>query len=427
MNPMLNPTRWNYQLNRRSLLSGATAWATGVALTPGPLAHAADLPQQVLLGVNTNQNLTWLEPALMAQTRTTWVRGFVPASQFISGARGYANDPGLETLRQAAEDGHKIILTIKWDCTGNGGLGAVPVPGSSGEQTWFDFADALVQTMRGSLSILVLVNELLIDTLPSDLVPGPDGTIPMVLFLRRLVAHLYASRPLATDGSSLPLYAGGFTRLDLSTTQDAPSVINSIAWINADPKVAGCDFHLHQPDIATSGLALAYARAHIPTKPLIITEFSLIFLWQAHFDDAIGASVSGAAFASRYGLSPQMTVREFCTQAFAQPVPQAEWWAFLASQSWFEPNYLDVIGPMMEQSGLSVATYALTNDPLPGAPAPTAQLAAGGTPWFLNNLLIPGLATAPSKNQAPENYGFFTSFVKWQISSSDLGMISVPP
>jgi hypothetical protein len=422
---MLNATQWNYQLNRRSLLSGVTAWTAGVALTPGPVAQAAALPQHVLLGVNANQNLTWLEPALVAQTRTTWVRGFVPASQFIHGQRAYATDPGLAILRQAAEDGHKIILTIKWDCVG--GLGAVPAPGSSDEQSWFDFAHALVQTMRGSLSILVVVNELLIDTLPPDLLPGPDGTIPMIEFLRRLVANLYASRPLAADGSRLPLYAGGFTRLDLAATQDAPSVINSIAWINADPKVVGCDFHLHQPDIATSGQALVYARAHIPMKPLIITEFSLVFLWQAHFGDAIGASSDGAAFATQYGLSPQMTVREFCSQAFAQPVPQAEWWAFLASQSWFEPNYLDVIGPMMEQSGVSVATYALTNDPLPDAPVPTAQLAAGGTPWFINNLLIPGLAVAPNGNQAPENYGFFASFVKWQIATSNPGMNAVAP
>jgi hypothetical protein len=424
---MLNPTRWNYQLNRRSLLSGVTACAAGAALTAGPVANAADLPRQVLLGVNTNQNLTWLEPALIAQTRTTWVRGFVPASQFISGARAYANDPGLAMLRAAADDGHKIILTIKWDCTGTGGLGAVPPPGSSGEQTWFDFAHALVQTMAGSLSILVVVNELLIDTTPPDLLPGPDGTIPMVLFLRRLVAQLRAYRPQAADGGPLPLYAGGFTRLDLSTTQDAPSVINSIAWINADPRVAGCDFHLHQPDIATSGQALAYARTHIPTKPIIITEFSLIFLWQAHFGDAIGTSSAGAAFASQYGLSPQMTVRDFCAQAFAQPVPQAEWWAFLASQSWFEPNYLDVIGHIMQQYGLSVATYALTNDPLPDAPAPTAQLAPGALPWFINNLLIPGIAYVPSGKQAPENYGFFTSFLKWQLSTSSLGMNAVPP
>jgi hypothetical protein len=424
---MPNPTRWSYQLNRRSLLLGAGAWTTGVALTPGPVAQAADLPQHVLLGVNTNQNLTWLEPALMAQTRTTWVRGFVPASQFISGARAYANDPGLAVLRAAAEDGHKIILTIKWDCTGKGGLGPVPPPGSSGEQEWFDFAAAMVRSMTGSLSILVVVNELLIDTRKPDLLPGPDGTIPMVLFLRRLVAHLSASRPLSADGGPLPLYAGGFTRLDLPATQNAPAVGNSIAWINRDPKVAGCDFHLHQPDLATSGQALAYARGHIPMKPLIVTEFSLIWKWRRHFEDAIGASAAGAAFASQHGLSPQMTVREFCNQAFAQPVPQAEWQAFLASQSWFEPRYLEVIGPMMERYGLSVATYGFTNDPLPGAPAPTRQLAPGGTPWFINNLLIPGLAYVPSGNRAPENYGFFTSFVKWQTSSSNLGMISLPP
>jgi hypothetical protein len=74
---MLNPLRGDCQLNRRSLLAGATTWAAGVAPIPGPVAHAGS-PPRPLFGVNTNQNLTWLEPTSMAQTHTTWVRGFVP-------------------------------------------------------------------------------------------------------------------------------------------------------------------------------------------------------------------------------------------------------------------------------------------------------------------------------------------------------------
>ena len=412
---MLNPLRGDCQLNRRSLLAGATTWAAGVASISGPLAHAGS-PPRPLFGVNSNQNLTWLEPTSMAQTHTTWVRGFVPASQFLSGARSYSTDPGLAALRAAAADGHKVILSIKWDCTGAGGLGPVPQPGSPDEAAWFQFADALVQSMAGSLSILVVVNELLIDTREPDLGPGPDGRVPMIFFLRRLVAYLSASRPMAAEGGSLPIYAGGFTRLDLPKTQNAAAVRNAIGWINRDPRVAGADFHLHQPDLVTSGLALAYVRAQIPAKPLIVTEFSLVWKWKQHFEDAIGASRSGAAFATQHGLSPQMTVREFCNQAFARPVPEAEWRTFLASQPWFEPGYLDAIGTMMQQHGLSVATYAFTTDPRPKAPP--MQVGHGATPWFLNNLLIPGLAYVPGGGRAPENYGFFASFDKWQTPNA---------
>lgn len=403
----------NHQFKRRSLLADATVWAAGVALRLGPVAHAAS-PPHLLFGVNTNENLTWLEPALMTQTRTTWVRGFVPASEFLSGARSYSTDPGLAALRAAAADGHKVILSIKWDSTGAGRLGAVPPPGSPGERTWFQFANALLQSMAGTLSILVVVNELLIDTREPDLRPGPDGRVPMILFLRRLVVHLSASRPMAAEGRPLPIYAGGFTRLDLPKTQHVVAVRNAIAWINRDPRVAGADFHLHQPNLATSGAALAYIRAQIPVKPLIVTEFSLVWKWKRHLDDAIGDSGAGAAFASQHGLSPRMTVRDFCNQAFAQPVPEAEWQAFLSSQPWFEPAYLDAIGRMMEQHGLSLATYAFTTDPSSGRRP--MKVAPGATPWFLNNLLVPGLAYVPGGRRAPENYGFFSSFVRWQTS-----------
>ena len=408
---MLHSLQLDCQPSRRSLLARATAWAAAAVLTPGPVAHADSAPR-LLFGVNTNQNLTWLEPTLMAQTRTTWVRGFVPASEFISGARSYSSDTGLAALRAAAVKGHKVILSIKWDCTGAGGLGPVPPPGSPGEQAWFQFADALVRSMSDSLSILVAVNELLIDTREQDLSPGPDGRVPMILFLRRLVAHLIASRPMAAGGGPLPIYAGGFTRLDLPKTRRAAAVRNAIAWINRDPRVAGADFHLHQPSLATSGEALTYIRTHVPAKPLIVTEFSLVWKWKRHFEDAIGASGAGAAFAAQHGLSPQMTVREFCNQAFDRPVPEAEWQAFLASQPWFEPGYLNAIGRMMEQHEVSLATYAFTTDPLPDARP--MQIRVGATPWFLNNLLVPGLAVAPGGARAPENYRFFASFVRWQ-------------
>ena len=413
MIPILNSLQSDCQPNRRSLLARAPAWAAAAALTPGPVSHADSAPR-LLFGVNTNQNLTWLEPTWMAQTRATWIRGFVPASEFLSGARSYSTDPGLAALRAAAVKGHKIILSIKWDCIGAGGLGPVPPPGSPGEQAWFQFADALVRSMSGSLSILVAVNELLIDTREHDLRPGPDGRVPMILFLRRLVAHLSAPRPMAAGGGPLPIFAGGFTRLDLPETRRAAAVRNAIAWINHDPRVAGADFHLHQPNLATSGAALTYIRANVPAKPLIVTELSLVWKWKRHLEDAIGASGAGAAFATQHGLSPQMTVREFCNQAFDRPVPEAEWQAFLASQPWFEPGYLNAIGRMMKQHDVSLATYAFTTDPLPGARP--MQIAVGATPWFLNNLLVPGLAVVPGGARAPENYGFFASFVRWQTT-----------
>lgn len=366
-------------------------------------------------GANVNERLHWLLPKLLDQTATTWVRGFIPASEFMNGERSFQTDPGLLRLKAAAASGHKVILSIKWDCAGKGAAGPVPAPGSAREQTWFKFADDLISATSGELSILAVNNELFIDTQKPDLVPGPDGQIPMVRFLQRLVEHISAGHPHASGGGPLPIFVGGFTRLDTPRIQNNPATRAMFNWINHDPRVAGVDYHLHQPDMQSTVAAMDFLRKNVPSKPGIVTEFSLVWKWKRHLTDPIGATDAGKAFAKQYGLSPTLSVVDFCNRAFQSPVPEAEWQAFLASQSWFEPNYLNEIGPEMQSHGVIVATYAFTLNPLQNRPRPrhpTPTIA----PWYINQLLIPGLAYAPNNSRAPENYGFFHTYVQWQKS-----------
>ena len=42
---------------------------------------------------------------------------------------------------------------------------------------------------------------------------------------------------------------------------------------------------------------------------------------------------------------------------------------------------------------------------------------AGTTPWFLNDLFAPTLVTASSPTRAAENYGMFSSFVRYQMTA----------
>lgn len=369
-------------------------------------------PHSLQFGGNVNEHPDWLIPGVLDQTHTTWVRAFIPASEFISGKRSYKDDPGLQQLRAAAQSGHKIILSIKWDCADKGKEGIrVPAPDSAQEHTWFKFADNLISATDGSVSILVVTNELFIDTQRQDLVPGLDGQVPMVRFLRRLVAHISSTHPLGADGKALPLYAGGFTRLDKEKNRDEPALRLVINWINTDPNISGCDFHLHQPDIATSKDALEFMHKNVPHKPLIITEFSLVWKWTKHLPDRIDTTSNGAAFAKKYSFASGSKVVDFFNAAFQHPVSQAEWQEFLASQPWFEPQYLDEIGPLMQANGVIVATYALTLNPLTSRPR---QITEDTPAWFLNNVLVPGLAVSPDPRLFAQNYGIFDTFVRWQ-------------
>jgi hypothetical protein len=400
-------------LARKGVKGFALVVAVASAFMVQPIK--AQIPTEKLaLGGNVNERFHWATPQILGQTHTTWIRGFVPASEFISGQRSYENDPGLRSLKAAADSGHKIVLSIKWDSAGKGAFGRIPSPDSKEEKTAFAFVDHLLDATAGKVSALVLLNELTIDTLAPDLDPDSTGRIPMIEFLKRLAAHVAAEHRTAVNGSPLPLFAGGMTRLDKQSTQDSPATRAMIAWINSDPRITGADFHMHQPDMATTTIALEFMHREIPHKPLMVTEMSLIWKWQKHMGDSIGNSSAGTDFCSKYGLTGQTTVAEFLNDAFQRPVPEAEWQEFLASQAWFEGHYLANLIPLLQANGVKVATYALTWNPEPQDVTDRRPITTKTVPWFLNQLLVPGMAFVPGNKRLPENYELFSDYVHYQ-------------
>ncbi len=386
-------------------------WIIALALSATVLGSAQIPQRRLALGGNTNENFEWATPQILERTHTTWVRGFFPASEFISGKRSYHDDAAIQALKRAADSGHKAILSIKWDSK-NGSFGPMPEPGSPKEEVAFDFVDQLLNSTEGRLSAVVVINELSIDTLARDLDPGADGRVPVIVFLRRLVAHIDAEDRRAADNRKLPLFAGGMTRLDLPKTQDAPATRRMIRWINEDPRLTGADFHLHQPSMLTARRALEFIHRAIPNKPLMTTEFSLVLQWKAHLADKVDSSESGQEFSNEYGLQPGITVARFLTDVFARPVPVREWHDFLASQPWFDGHYLAQIVPLLQTNGVKIATYALTWNPEPVAdPHPVSE---NTTPWFLNPILVPGMAYVPGADRLPENYELFRDYLSYQ-------------
>lgn len=393
--------------------NGLAMMALGAALYVQPIT--AQIPAgRLALGGNVNERFHWATPQILEQTHTTWIRGFIPASEFISGQRSYENDPGLRTLKAAADSGHKIVLSIKWDSAGKGAFGRIPAPNSKEENAAFTFVDRLLDATTDKVSVLVLLNELSIDTLAPDLDPDANGRIPMIEFLKRLAAHVAAEHRVAADGSPLPLFAGGMTRLDKETIQNAPATRAMIAWINSDPRITGADFHMHQPDMETTQIALEFMHEAISSKPLMVTEMSLVWKWQKHMEDSIGVYRAGADFCKKHGLPGKITVAEFLNTTFQRPVPEAEWQEFLASQAWFEGHYLTNLVPMMQAHGVKVATYALTWNPTPQDASGHKPITTKTVPWFLNQLLVPGMAFVPGEHRLPENYELFSDFVRYQ-------------
>lgn len=365
------------------------------------------------MGVNVNERPHWLKKEMLEQSQTTWTRAFIEASHYIKGDRSLEDDFRVDALKRVADDGYKVLLSIKWNL--KEANWNVPEPGSKQEMQWFQFAEDLLDELQGDLSILVLVNEITIDTPEQDLQPNEDGVIPFVRFQKRLLDHISDLNPKGSDGKPLPIYTGGFTRLDQEKQQAHPANQAIIEWVNEDNRLAGADYHIHQPDYKTSLEATEFIRKQIPDKPLIVTEFSLIWKWKAHLGDKIGSTKSGRQFAERYNLNPEMTVAEYATQAFSNPVSEDQWQDFMKSQPWFEPDYLDIVGRMMENHGVVVATYAFTQNP---ETERAWSISENMDPWFIQQLFIPRVAKSP--NGIAVNHGLFENFVRWQNATKAL-------
>ena len=262
--------------------------------------------------------------------------------------------------------------------------------------------------MRGQISTLALVNEVFIDTQPEDMKPDSTGRIPMVNFLQRLAAHVAADQSKDARGQLLPLACGGFTRLDTIAVQSAPATLALLKWCETDPHITIVDFHLHQRDYEQYQAALDFVRKQITTKPLIVTEFSMVWDYKAHLENRVASSPAGQAFAKHYSLNPALTVRDYINQCIAQPVSEATWNEFLQSQAWFDPAFLKKVGNLMDRHGVTVATYALTQRSSGG----NGPLSEGRDPWMLNPIYIPRVAVAANGNQTAVNTAWFEEYVR---------------
>lgn len=129
--------------------------------------------------------------------------------------------------------------------------------------------------------------------------------------------------------------------------------------------------------------------------------------------DLIGSMPAGQQFANQHQFAPGATVADFLARAFKSPVAEREWKQFLASQPWFEGHYLGEVTRVMQANGVKIATYALTWNPVPAEARPES-VSSSTTPWFLNQLLVPGLAYVPGSSRYPENYEFLDDYRNYQ-------------
>ncbi len=365
------------------------------------------------LGANFNENLHAARVPALDAGHARWIRGFLPVGEFVSGPRRLETDPGVATFRAAAASGRKIALTLKWDFKRS--RWRVPAPDSDREKACFAWTLAAVRHLRPDL--LLLVNEIFIDTEEADTRPGPDGAIPVARLLQRLAAHVQAARLTTPDGAPLPVGCGGFTRLHAPVMQHHPLTRALLPWLAASPHLTHVNFHLHHATLAEFDTALAFLRRHIPDRPLVVTEFSRVQAYRAHLADRLDATPAGREFAVNFGRDPTQTVADFLSAAARQPVSEKELHAFLRSQSWFDPEFLERACGLMERYGVTLATYAYLQE-ASGLERAGRALSPDQPPWRLNPIFQERHARVPDSDRLATAPGFFETFVRRQRSPS---------
>jgi len=378
------------------------------AAPPSPATHAAPATARFELGANFNESLEAARVPVLELTGVTWIRGFLPASEFIDGPRRIDTDPGLDAFRKAAASGRKIALTLKWDFAKSKTPTRVPAPDSPREKACFDWAVAVAKSLRPDM--LLLVNEVYIDTPAADMKPARDGSIPMVVFLKRLAARVHAAALTAPGGGALPVACGGFTRINGKAMQANPATRALLEWLADAPEITHVDFHMHQNTVDEFNDALAYMRKALPKRRLVVSEFSVIHNYSLHVGDKIGATAAGRAFAQKYNLDPKQTYADYLNAIARKPVPEEQLRAMLASASWFDPKFLEKACAIMEKNGVVLATYAYIQEAA-GLRNPNRPMTV---PWRLNPVFHDRDAYVPGSARLATTPGFYETFVRYQ-------------
>jgi poly(beta-D-mannuronate) lyase len=387
--------------------SGRAAEASGPAFaTRSPFADVPGVPEQPTLAANANLEVCVLREDWLDRAETAWMRAMLPAIAFIDGSRSLDSDKEVARLKSLSGSGKKLILTIKWNLSTT--QTRVPAPGSAQEARWLSWVSDLVDAMNGRMAVLVAANEFYPDTMEAD-------RSAFVEFQKRLVRSVSLKmKDMRSKGTppSFELYSGGFTRLHRAETQKDPDVLALIELASSD-MVDGVDFHLHVKSLSEMEEGLRFLRGRLPGKPMMVTEFSPIWLYMSRLGERLGDGPAGSDFARERGYRPDMTVLGFVNAARENPVAQAEWHDFLASRAWFDPLFISKAADLMRRYGVARAAYGFSQT-CPGKKKDPAPMTEEDVPWLFNPLYVGGVVQE-SGGLAPVNYGFFADWTRWQL------------
>jgi hypothetical protein len=203
------------------------------------------------------------------------------------------------------------------------------------------------------------------------------------------------------------IYTGSLPRLFMKEEQQKPGVVGLIKMAQENSRIKGLSVHLHIADSLEMEEALKFVRTIMPSKPIIVPEFSLFRLYNKHVADDLNDGAAGEAFVKKYGYPANMKLYEWYSKANTTHVSATEWEDMFASRKWFPQHFMLTYYRYFQRYGVVLATYGFISQSAP------AKMGPDSPTWFINPLF-------PTKTLLPHADGSYMENPLWYKDFTDI-------
>ena len=357
------------------------------------------------LGSNFNHNPEIIDFEYLKKVKVEWIRTTPRLLDYVEGKLQIENDPGIQKVVEAGEKGYKVAFGFRWDFKMRGKR--LPLPGSVEEQYYFETACRILELVGPYVTIFKLGNEPNLETMQEDLEEDENGMVPLVRFTERQLTEVVLPYFKKRDSANMPdIYVGSFPRLFMKKEQQNPGVRKIIEFAHGDDRITGLALHLHISDTIQIDQSFEYVRSIMPTKPMIVPEFSLYRLYRKNLAEPLIINDTGKAFVEKYDLNPDWKLYHWFTKANSQGVSQQEWADMFATRDWFPKHNLKIYYDRFVKYGVVLATYPLLQQNCPEKMTPKSPA------WFINPIFCQKSLIKNEKGEFSANPLHFDDFVE---------------
>ena len=295
------------------------------------------------LGANFNENIDEIEgvSTLMYNSHVQWVRSFVQIAQnflkknngVITGVKDDAFDTYTATqdfikIKTQSNNNIKLIMSLKipfGNFTHN-----VPAKDSKEMEYVIEACHKflLLHDLGSNIDILVMGNEPMWEN---------GGNEENYRDYLKIMSSKLAEWK-STYGWNFKVFAGALNRISLNASTN-PLIPIVISEVKENPLIDGIDLHIHALELEEIGNSLKMLREDFDMKKkIIVTEFSMVWLYNQHVNDNLGQ------WGTNNGYASGMKVYEWLNNAIDKakagtPISQEEFASFFERTKWYPKNW----------------------------------------------------------------------------------------